>query len=189
MTAQPEAPSRAAQADRTRRAVLLTARRLFAERGYAATSLQQIADAMGVRKANVYYYFRTKNALLEELLDERVAALESLIDAAASEPDRDRRIDLVITGFVEQVVIAYREIAPINFADPAVRSQPGVTGRLDALSVRAARVLFGEHPTPDELAGFALVQDLKPALHALDQLPDVELRAALTRLCRRLLPS
>jgi AcrR family transcriptional regulator len=45
--------SRAEQAERTRAAVLDTARRLFAERGFDATSLQLIADTMGVQKANV----------------------------------------------------------------------------------------------------------------------------------------
>lgn len=178
---------RAAQAERTRQAVIDAARRLFAERGYAATSLQQIADETGVGKANVYYYFQTKQAILEVLLDERVVALEALMHDAANESDRERRVDLVVDGFVEQVVIAHREVAPVNFADPAVRNQPGVVERLDALSARAVWLLFGEHPSADELAGFALVQDLKPALRALDHLPDPELREALGRLCRRLL--
>jgi hypothetical protein len=64
-----------------------------------------------------------------------------------------------------------------------------VTDRLDALSRAAVHVLFGEQPTDDELAGFALVQDLKPALRALTHLPDDELRLALVRLCQRLLPA
>jgi hypothetical protein len=78
-------------------------------------------------------------------------------------------------------------MAPVHFADPAVRGQPGVSQRLDAISARAVTLLFGEHPTADELAGFALVQDLKPALRAIGHLPDDELRRALTRLCRTLL--
>lgn len=180
--------ARAAQAERTRRAVLDAARRLFAEQGFAATSLQQIADAMGVRKANVYYYFRSKAALLEALLDERIEALETMLDAAEQEPDRRQRLDLMIDGFVAQVVTAHREIAPVDFADPGVRALPGVSEKLAALAARATGLLFGPSPTADELAALALVQDLKPVLRALTRLPDEELRAALRRLCRRLLP-
>ena len=59
--------------------MLDAARALFAERGFAATSLQDIADAMGVRKANVYYYFKTKAAILDALLDERITGLDALL--------------------------------------------------------------------------------------------------------------
>lgn len=179
--------SRAEQAERTKRAVLTSARRLFADRGFAGTSLQDIADAMGVRKANVYYYFSTKGAILEALLDERVIALESLLDRAEAEaPGRARR-ELLIAGYVDGVVEAFRADASVDFADPAVRSQPEVAGRLDALTARVATALFGHEPTVDQLAGLAVLLDLKPVMRALDRLPDEELRDALRRLCRRLL--
>jgi len=179
--------ARAVQAARTRQAVLDTARRLFAERGYAAASLQDIADAMGVRKANVYYYFRTKAAILDALLDERVVALEALAEQAEHVEDPAARRELVVAGFVDQVVIAHRSLAPVDFADPAVRGQPGVAERLDELTARAARGLFGERPSADQVAGLAMMLDLKPALRVLTHLPDDELRAALRRLCLRLL--
>ena len=52
--------TRAAQAERTRQQILETAQRLFAEHGYDATSLQMIADEMGLTKAAVYYHFPAK---------------------------------------------------------------------------------------------------------------------------------
>lgn len=180
--------TRAEQAQRTRQGVLDTARRLFAEKGFAATSLQQIADTLGVTKANVYYYFRTKNAILEALLDEQVAALDAVLDEAETILDQRRRREFVVDGFVEQVVLAHRTIAPVDFADPGVRGQPKVAERLDVLSVRFLRVLFGEHPTVDEQAGFWMVNDLKPVTRRLTHLPDDELRAVLRRLCLRLFP-
>ena len=45
--------SRAAQAERTRQQILQTARRLFAERGYDATSLQMIADSEHLETAAI----------------------------------------------------------------------------------------------------------------------------------------
>jgi len=179
--------TRAEQAARTRQVALDAARALFAERGFAATSLQDIADAMGVRKANVYYYFKTKAAILDALLDERMIGLEALLAAAEAEASVEVRRDSIIAGFAEEVVGTYRTVAPIDFADPAVRTVPGVADRLEAFTVRAAMALFGEHPTVDQLAGLAVMQDLKPVMRTLDQLPDEELVQALQRLCRRLI--
>ena len=179
--------TRVEQAARTRQAVLDSARALFGDRGFAATSLQDIADAMGVRKANVYYYFKTKAAILDALLDERVLDLDALLVAAELESSLEARRELVIGGFVDNVVRAYRTVSPVDFADPAVRSLPGVGGRLEALTARAATALFGQNPTVDQLAGLAIMQDLKPVLRTLDQLPDDELAQALLRLCRRLI--
>ena len=179
--------TRAEQAARTRQAVLDAARALFGERGFAATSLQDIADAMEVRKANVYYYFKTKAAILDALLDERVIGLDALLAAAQSEASVEVRRELIIAGFTEEVVRAYRTVAPVDFADPAVRSVPGVAERLEAFTARAAMALFGPHPSVDQLAGLAVMQDLKPVMRGLDELPDEQLVQALQRLCRRLI--
>ena len=179
--------TRAEQAERTRKAVLDSARALFAERGFAATSLQDIADAMGARKANVYYYFKTKAAILDALLDDRVIGLDALLAVAESEASVEARRDVIIAGFTEEVVRAYRSVAPVDFADPSVRAVPGVAERLEALTARAALALFGASPTVDQLAGLAIMQDLKPVMRALNRLPDEELTQTLQRLCRRLI--
>ncbi|MBP2391752.1 TetR/AcrR family transcriptional regulator [Aeromicrobium fastidiosum] len=179
--------TRAEQAKRTKQAVLNTARQLFADRGFAGTSLQDIADAMGVQKANVYYYFKTKAAILHALLDERVSALEALLESFESEASSEVRRERMIAAYVDNAVTAYRTVAPVDFADPAVRAQPEVKERVDALMGRFAAAVLDRQPTVDQLAGLAFLQDLKPALRALDALPDDELRAALARLCHRLL--
>jgi AcrR family transcriptional regulator len=181
--------TRAAQAERTRQIVLDTARTLFAERGYAGASLQDIADAAGIGKANVYYYFRTKAALLDALLDERVAVLEATLAAAEHIDSLEQRRSLLIDSFVDQVLIAHRTLPSIDFADPSIRSQPGISERLDRLTDHAVGLLFGPSPTADEIAGLALALDLKPVLRRLTTLPDSELGGVLRRLCTRLLPT
>lgn len=180
--------TRAAQAESTRRAVLDTARRLFAERGYAGASLQDIADAAGVTKANVYYYFRTKDAILDALLEERISSLENALATAEKIDDVRQRRVLLIDAFVDQVLVAHRTLPSIDFADPSIRAQPGIGDRLGTLTDQTATLLFGPEPTADDLAGLALALDLKPVLRRLTSLPDEELRGVLTRLCLRLLP-
>ncbi|QJY46082.1 TetR/AcrR family transcriptional regulator [Pseudonocardia broussonetiae] len=46
------------------------ATRLFAEKGFASTTLQDIADALGVTRPAVYYYFKTKEEILARLVGE-----------------------------------------------------------------------------------------------------------------------
>jgi AcrR family transcriptional regulator len=181
------ATTRAAQAEQTRRAVLDTARELFLEHGYDATSLQLIADTMGVTKANVYYYFRTKVAILEALLENSVTALTALLDEAATIRGVRARREFLVAGFVDEVVAATRTLAPMSRTDPIVRRHAGISARLDELAERALRLLFGDEPTPDEAAAFWMLNDLGPATRRLAQLPDDELRAVLRRLCLRML--
>jgi AcrR family transcriptional regulator len=69
---------------------------LFAERGYDATSLREIAERLGVTKAAVYYHFRTKEEILASLFDEQLAGIDAIIEwARAQEPGVERRRGIV----------------------------------------------------------------------------------------------
>lgn len=52
----------------TRDAILEAAARLYAERGYEAVSMRDVAAAVGVTPANLYYHFKDKEALIREVL-------------------------------------------------------------------------------------------------------------------------
>jgi len=49
------------------------AARLFAAQGYHATSLRELAQALGMNKSSLYHYFDSKQELLYRLLDEYIA--------------------------------------------------------------------------------------------------------------------
>jgi AcrR family transcriptional regulator len=70
--------------------------RLFAERGFAGTSLQDIAEAMGVSRPTIYTYVRNKEellaALLHDVLDPTVRILEEATADADRSPD-ERFVD------------------------------------------------------------------------------------------------
>jgi len=53
----------------TKERILNVAIDLFAVKGFDAVSLREIADAAGVRKATLYYYFNTKDEILEKILE------------------------------------------------------------------------------------------------------------------------
>jgi AcrR family transcriptional regulator len=180
-------PTRAEQAEKTRKAVLETARRLFTEHGFDATSLQMIADTMSVTKANVYYYFRTKIEILEALLEGSVVALTAMLDEAEKIKGKQARLEFLVDGFVNQVVHAHRTIAPMNRTDPIIRRHEGINHRLDELSERGLHLLFGDTPTLDQQAAHAMLSDLGPATRSLSHLRDDEMRTVLRRLCLRVI--
>jgi AcrR family transcriptional regulator len=74
-----------------RRTVLEAATQLFAERGFGAVSVQEIADAAGTHKTTVLYHFPTKDALHEAVLDEafgRIAEVMREFLAGEAAPER-----------------------------------------------------------------------------------------------------
>ena len=81
----------AKQAERraaTTEAILKAGRRLFGERGFAATTIDDIADAAQVAKGAVYHHFATKDAVFEAVFDSVSRDLVADIERTTrSEPD------------------------------------------------------------------------------------------------------
>ncbi len=71
--------------------------RLFALKGYERTSLQEVADALGVTKPALYYYYRSKEELLFEItgfvMDRVAADLEAVV--RSGRPPVDQLQDLI----------------------------------------------------------------------------------------------
>lgn len=63
-----ETPSESMTPISSRQRIVQTARALFVERGYASVSMQQIADATGLRKASLYHHFKSKEALFADVM-------------------------------------------------------------------------------------------------------------------------
>ena len=60
----------------TKQEILKTALELFSVQGYEATSVSQIADAVGIRKASMYSHFGSKQAILDALTQESAEQYE-----------------------------------------------------------------------------------------------------------------
>ncbi len=83
-------PPSTAAADR----ILEVAERLFAEKGYEAASISDIARAAGVSKANVFHHFRSKEGLYMAVLRQACRHTASTLDRAASRAVVDSRAAL-----------------------------------------------------------------------------------------------
>ncbi len=67
--------------------LLDAAERLFAQQGYAATSVRAVADAAEVNPALVHYYFGDKHGLLEAVLEQALEPMVEALQALMSRPD------------------------------------------------------------------------------------------------------
>ncbi|MDJ0947852.1 MAG: TetR/AcrR family transcriptional regulator [Alphaproteobacteria bacterium] len=65
-------------------ALMDAAARLFADQGYSATTIRDIAGAAGMLPGSVYYHFPSKTALLLEVYREGVAGLARRVDSAVA---------------------------------------------------------------------------------------------------------
>jgi AcrR family transcriptional regulator len=168
--------SRAAQAERTRQQILETAQRLFADLGYDATSLQMIADEMGLTKAAVYYHFHTKNEILHEAMLPGISRLKALIEEAAEMRGRRARIEHLVSGFID-FLVQNRHYAVMAATDPAAkRDKMNESGKLRDC---ALALLFGDRPSGTERLSMSVLYRLPDCLSDLVDLTDAELREAL----------
>ena len=104
--ASPQADSRFRFITRTtaQTRVLDAALSLIAEHGVGGTSLQMIADAIGVTKAAVYHQFKTKEQIVIALTERELGGLEEALEAAEADPSRARELllDRVIDVAIER---------------------------------------------------------------------------------------
>ena len=177
--------ARAVQAERTRQQILETAQRLFAELGYDATSLQMIADEMGLTKAAVYYHFRAKSDILRAAMQPGIQRLEALLDEAAAIRGRRARIEHLVNGFAD-FLVQNRHYAVMASTDPAAKRHK-LDDEAIALRRRALTLNFGDNPTGAERLAFYAVFWLPESLPDLVDLTDDELREALHSTMLRIL--
>jgi AcrR family transcriptional regulator len=79
------------------------AARLFAERGYHATSLADVAEALGIQKPSLYHHIASKEDLLWEVAWAGAEAFHAALDAVADYEPATTKIKLALRGHLEVV--------------------------------------------------------------------------------------
>lgn len=74
--------------------IIISAEKLFAEQGFAAVSIREIAHAAGVSKANIFHHFGTKDQLYKQVIQRIIRASAELLDEL-DEGDDDYRSRLL----------------------------------------------------------------------------------------------
>jgi AcrR family transcriptional regulator len=97
-----EAATATNPAPTTAERILDAAEDLFAEKGYSATSLGDVADRVGIRSPSLYNHFRNKEALYAAVLERLLDDFSLPVEALGEEPLSQDRILLWLEAIVRQ---------------------------------------------------------------------------------------
>lgn len=162
---------------------------LFAEHGVGGTSLQMIADAIGVTKAAVYHQFKTKDEIVIAAAEAELARLEAAMDAAEAEPDPQRAREALLTRIVD-LAVARRRMEATLVGDPVLVRFFAQHEPFRQVMDRLYRLLTGENTGPDARVQAAMLTAAigGAVMHPLAaDLDDDTLRSQLLHLARRFL--
>lgn len=175
--------------------ILSTAKNLFIQQGYHGLSMRQIAEALGVSKAALYYHFRDKEELLLAILDSYLDEMEASLQRIQQEQDSARQrihamVEMILTQPAEQravIRLSSQEMSQLSL--PARRAFDQAYHRkfIDRIrSILWEGMRSGElRPVDPTLAAWALLGMMYPyfyPVHSSDLLPSVEVAGHLVRI-------
>ncbi len=86
-----------------RSSILGSALKLFARRGYNGTSVTAIAHGAGITKGQVYNYFRSKDDLLRDVLQEGYRRMEAIFEVAGRERQPAKELEVLLRACFSSV--------------------------------------------------------------------------------------
>jgi AcrR family transcriptional regulator len=177
---------RVVQHSPARTRVLDAALTLFADHGVSGTSLQMIADSVGITKAAVYHQFRTKEQIVLAVTERELGRLGPALDEAEAHGGPQAR-DALLVHVIDMAVRDRRLVRTLQF-DPVVVRLLGEHEPFQRFMERLYRVLMGEGED-GALEGAMLSGAISTGvMHPLvGDIDDDTLRTKLTDMCRRLL--
>ena len=174
----------------TKERILRAARRLFAEKGYDATTTRDIAAAAGIASGTLFNYFRTKEAIVARLAGEAIGDAIGDTSAANSAPDGAETLEedlfAVVAAGLRKMKHLRRHLpalletylSPLAAA-PDVESTSLRAAHLQAVAALADRHGFGDLP-PTALQLYWTLYTGVLAFWAGDNSPKQEDTLALT---------
>lgn len=162
---------------------------LFSRQGYERSTLREIADALGITKAAVYYHYRTKVEILDDLLRPMVDGEDWIIADAESDTAQiggpawrlslvERYIDLLLT---------HRRVATYAMNDIAGVSNSTLLDRMRANDTRLAALLANGDLSLEQRVRTSAALGVIVAILALPDVSNADLRPQLLRVVRDVL--
>ena len=168
--------------------ILHAALDLFADHGVSGTSLQMIADAVGVTKAAVYHKFKTKEEIVIAVAEMELATLENALEAAEAQADSVGARKVLLTEVVGMAVERRRWVRALQ-NDPVMVRLLGDHEPFRNLITRLYAILLNEADDTEARISAALFSGaiagtvINPLV---DDIDDDTLRSVLIHLTARM---
>ncbi|WP_407663537.1 TetR/AcrR family transcriptional regulator [Mycolicibacterium celeriflavum] len=169
--------------------VLDAALRLIAQHGVSGTSLQMIADAMGVTKAAVYRQFKTKEEIVIAITEREMGLLEDALEAAEAEGNGVRSREILLDRMIDQAVERRGIVSVLQF-DPVIIRLQAEHEPFQRFIERLYAALLGTEAGVDARLHAAMLSSAISVAVMHPLLADIDaetLRAQLVRMSRRML--
>jgi AcrR family transcriptional regulator len=167
--------------------VLAAALELFAEHGVSGTSLQMIADEIGVTKAAVYHQFKTKDEIVLAVAENEFAQLEEALEIAQRERSRAKARDQLLVYVIDMAVTRRRWVRALQF-DPVMVRLLGSDKALTDVLAQIYGILIGASSNAEARVSVALLGAAMGAAVVHPMVADMDedlLRRELLKVARR----
>jgi AcrR family transcriptional regulator len=160
---------------------------LIAQHGVGGTSLQMIADAIGVTKAAVYHQFKTKEQIVIALTERELGGLEEALEAAEAHDHRIQAREVLLSRVIDMAVQRRGAASTLQF-DPVIVRLLAEQEQFQQFIQRLYGVLVDDaaedaRVSAAMLSGAIAVGVVHPLVADID---DDTLRAQLLRITHRL---
>lgn len=169
--------------------ILTAALDLIADHGVSGTSLQMIADAIGVTKAAVYHQFKTKEEIVIAVTEMELAKLGDVLEAVEAEPSRPLARKVLLTRVIDLAVTRRRWVRTLQ-NDPVIIRLLGEHEPFQQFMTRLYGVLLDKNDDPAARVSAAILSAaiggavVNPLVADID---DDTLRSALLHFTQRML--
>ncbi|TDC48098.1 TetR/AcrR family transcriptional regulator [Jiangella ureilytica] len=162
---------------------------LFSRQGYERSTLREIADALGISKAAVYYHYRTKVEILDDLLRPMVDGEDWIIAEAESETAHigSPAWRLTLVERYVDLLLAHRRVATYAMNDIAGVSNSTLLDRMRANDARLAALLANGDLSLEQRVRTSAALGVIVAILALPDVSNADLRPQLLRVVRDVL--
>jgi AcrR family transcriptional regulator len=160
----------------TKKRIQAAARELFAEKGVQKTSLQEIADRLGITKPALYYHFTSREDLVRSIVQPLIDAGQAFLD----EQERAATVEVraVLEGFFD-FHYDHRADVLLVLTEMTTLAELGLIDVVLEWRARLTRLLFGPEPTLRQATrGVMALGGMQDCTMQFPDVPREELRAA-----------
>jgi len=160
----------------TKQRILDTARELFLRQGVQKTTLQEIADQLGITKPALYYHFASREELVRSIMQLMVDDGDAFVRVQeASDEVRPRAL---LEGFYD-FNLRHRADITLLLTETTTLAELGLMGTVHAWRERLTTLLFGPSPTLAQSTRAVLaLGGIQDCVNHFVDAPEDELRAA-----------